>query len=286
MTPINFRLMFQSLKARPWTGRSLQASALILVLAAASVTPALAQSQSFTWQNTLARLFGRQQQKGGTRGPSFCSVSPVYYKAMPRSEGARVFNAGSQRLLTDKPLIGWYGNVSRIKIRNRSMPTVPVTVISIPTQKPKEETPLVRSKPLLNPVFNQIQYEGEPLLPGQDYELTFITLVKSSDSSKKEIEQEVDRYRFRTVSQADRDRLNDQLKDLAAKATKTNADPTLTQVDFLLQQNLVNDAQMLILQQSNPSPELAVAIATTQSPCEAKLKIKTPSTPATPGASR
>ncbi len=289
MTPINFHLMFkvisQSLKPRPRTGRSLQAMALILVLSAASVTPVLAQSQTLTWQNALARLFSRQQQKGGTRGPSFCSVSPVRYNAMSRSEGVRLFSSSaSQRLLSDKPLMLWYGSITSIEIRNRSIPSANPVVISIP--KPKEEAALSPQKsnlkPVLKPpVLNQLQYNGEALLPDQEYEIRFMFVTKSpdsqsSESSKKEVEKEADRYRFRTVSQADRDRLNRQLQTIAETAAKTNSDPILPQVEFLLQQNLVNDAQMLISQQSNPSPELAAAIAGSQNPCEKKLKIKNP----------
>jgi hypothetical protein len=84
------------------------------------------------------------------------------------------------------------------------------------------------------------------------------------------------------LKQADRNFLTFQLKKIAADAAKSNADPILLQVEFLLQKNLVNDAQMLILQQSNPSPELAASIAASQNPCEAKLKIKASPTPATP----
>jgi hypothetical protein len=304
MTSINFHLMFkvisQSLKVRPRTGRSLQTCALILILAASTVTPALAQSQTLTWQNALAKLFGRQQQKGGTRGPSFCSVSPVRYNAMSRSGGGRLFNSsGSQRLLTAKPLMLWYGNITSIEIRNRSIPSAKPVVILIP--QPKAEAtpspipqksnlkPVLSSPVLTPPVLNRLQYDGEALLPDQEYEIRFMSVTKSSDSqssesSKKEVEKEAERYRFRTVGQDDRDRLNRQLQDLVAKATKTNSDPILPQVEFLLQQNLVNDAQMLISQQPNPSPELATAIAGSQNPCERKLKIKDPEIkiPATP----
>jgi hypothetical protein len=269
MTPINFRLMFQSLKLRPWMGRSLQASALILVLIAASVTPALAQTQTLTWQNALAQLFARQKKKGVSRGPSFCAVTPTSYKAMPRSGGTRVFSSPSQRLLSEKPLIAWYGNVSSIKIRNLTTGTEPIPISSKfevkETVKETEASSLLRG-----PILNQMQYGGAALLPGQDYEMMFMAPNRPDEK--------IEFYRFRTVSQADRDRLNEQLKDLAAQATKTKADPILIQVEFLLQQNLVNDAHMLILQQSNPSPELAAAIAVVESPCEEKLKIKAPPT--------
>ncbi len=273
MTSINFRFL---------TGRSLQASALMLILTAATVAPATpAFTQTLTWQNALARLFGRQQQKGGTRGPSFCSVSPASYRVMPRSEGARLFNsAANQRLLTDKPLILWYGNISSIRIRNRSIPSAQPVVIPIPVTKLREKKNTILQKAELPPTLNRLQYDGEALLPDQDYEIRFMSLIVSSDaskdSSKKEVENEAESYRFRTVSQADRDRLNRQLQDLAAKAAKTNSDPTLSQVEFLLEQNLVNDAQMLISQQPNPSPELAAAIEASQNPCEKKLKIKEP----------
>ncbi len=295
MTSINFRLMSklvsQSLTPRPQTGRSLPHRALILMLAASTVastvivtvTPALAQSQTLTWQAALERLFGRQKQKGGTRGPSFCAVTPSGYNvpsnAMSRSNGARLFNTStSQHLLTDKPLMLWYGTITSIEIRNRSIPSADPVVIEIPQSK--EEAALSPQKSNLNPVskppvskppvLNQLQYDGEELLPDQEYEIRFVT--KSLD----------ERYRFRTVSQADRDRFNLQLQTIAASAAKTKSDPILLQVEFLLQQNLVNDAQMLISQQSNPSPELAAAIAGSQNPCEKKLKIKEPALKTSP----
>lgn len=300
MTSTNFRLMFQSfiaqslasqsLKSRAWRGRSLSIRTLGLILAASTVAstvaPALAQSQSTTWQNTLARLFGRQQKKGGTREPipNFCSVSPVRYNAI-RSEGARVFNSVPQRLLTDKPLILWYGNnITSIQIRNRSTPSAKPLVIPVVLTKPqepaKEQTaPSSQQSSYSSPVLNRFQYDGEALLPGQNYELEFIETVEikpsqAFPSSKKEFEKEVESYRFQTLSQSERDRLNRQLETIAAKAAQTKSDPILAQVEFLLQQNLVNDAHMLIAQQSKPSPELAAAIAAAQSPCDKYLNIK------------
>jgi hypothetical protein len=256
-------LMSRSLISKPRAVRSVQASALILVLAATSGSIALAQSQPLTWQNALAKLFGRQQQKGGTRGPSFCSVTPIYYGAISRPEG-RVFNSLSQRLLTEKPLIVWYGNVGSVEIRKRKTTDEAPIVLPLPKlSKPEEKGKLISEN-----VLNQVQYSGEALLPDQDYELRF---TYPTDSKTV-----LERYTFRTLSQADRNRMTLKLKDLAAKATKTNSDPILPQVEFLLQQNLLNDAQMLILQQTNPSPELQAAIAATQNPCEVKFKIKTP----------
>ncbi len=272
MNFIKLSLVFKSLLSQPRAIRSVQASALILVLAATSGSIALAQSQPLTWQTVLARLFGRQQKQGGTRGPAFCSVTPSYYRAISKPEG-RVFNSVSQRFFTETPLIAWYGTVSSITIRNLTTRSEPQLIPLPPSLqiRAKSTEPAEFSSIIQKPILNQVLYGGDLLSPDQDYELSFMR----PDRPKEKLEF----YRFRTLSQDDRHRITFKLKDLAAKATKINSDPILPQVEFLLEQNLVNDAQMLILQQTNPSPELTSAIDATQNPCEVKFKIKAPPTP-------
>jgi hypothetical protein len=262
MNPIKFRLTLQS--------RSMQAGALILILAALSAVQPAVQAQGITWQNVLERLFGRQQQKGGTREPNkaFCAVTPILYSGGPRASSSRL-------LLSEKPLIAWYGEVATIRLRNRTTKKEWTSRDIQPNRSNPEKG---------KPILNQLQYDGEPLVANQDYDLFFQSALNIKGTDQKEI---IDRVRFRTLSQSDRNRIKFQLRNIAATAAETGAsDPTLSQVEFLLQQNLVNDAQMLILQQSSPSSELTAAITATQNPCEAKLTATSPkptaSTPAAP----
>lgn len=268
MNSTKFRLMFQSLIFQPRMLRSVQAIALISVLVGTSGSIALAQSQRLTWQAALERLFGRQQQKGGTRGgTAFCAATPIFFNS-PNNSSPRL-------LLTEKPLIAWYGNIGSIRLYNRTtkkewihtIPPVPAPVTSPSTPAPSASASVPAKNEL---VLNQLQYDGEPLSPGHEHDLSWRT--ETPDKSSKPVT--VYSSSFRTLRKFERDRTMRQLKTLEANAIKTNSDPVLPQVEFLLQQNLVNDAQMLILQQTNPSPELQAAIAATQNPCEMKLKPK------------
>lgn len=293
--------MPKSWMLKSWMLRSLPGLGLIVIVG--MVPPALAQAsprsqpaqpKPLTWQSVLSRLFGRQSQQGASRSgtisfpfPSaksapetlFCPVTPI-----TDPEAQRKGDRGP--LLSDKPLIAWYGEIGGVKFRNRStrqewtylMPTLSTTPTT-PT------TPTIPTSPVLDPsvskkpqpVLNQWQYEGEALLPGQEYEIAFL--------SKQDPKIILERHRFRTLSAVDRNLISSRLKRLTAPPMangetrgetrdKKNEDSVLQQVEFLLQQNLINDAQALLLERAKTSPKLSAAIVAMPHPCEQKLAIQ------------
>jgi hypothetical protein len=214
---------------------------LILPLLLIPATDAvLAQARPLTWQQVLTNLFGRRSQRGGSRGePPICSVTPMV--------GNNPINAGLFRkpkpnfILNEKPLIAWYGSVGAIKIRDK------VT---------GEEW--TRFTPNSTAGLNQVQYDGEALKSDRAYELRYI--------SKKNFKTVLNPIqRFQILNAVDRANVNAAL----APQTLTGSlqDLVLRQVNILLKNNLPNDAQALLLQQTSPTAALKEAIAAYPDPC-------------------
>ncbi len=200
----------------------------------------LAQSRPLTWQEVLRNLFARRPQRGGSRGePPICSVTPMV--------GNNPINSGLFRkpnpnfILNEKPLIAWYGAVGAIKIRDK------VT---------GEEW--TRFTPNSTAGLNQVQYDGEALKSDRAYELRYI--------SKKNFKTVLDPIqRFQILNAVDRAKVNASLK--AQSVTGSLQDPVLQKVTILLQNNLPNDANALLLQQTSPTGALKQAIAEYPDPC-------------------
>lgn len=224
---------------------------LLLISASDEV---LAQAPPLTWQQVLTNLFGRRSQRGGSRGePPICSVTPMM-DDNPISAG--LFRKPKPNfVLNEKPLIAWYGKVGAIKILDN------VTG--------KEWT---RFTPNSTVGLNQMQYDGEALKSDRTYELRYI--------SKKNFKTVLDPIqRFQILNAVDRARVNAALA--AQPMTGSSQDLVLQQVNILLKNNLPNDAQALLLQQTSPTAALKEAIAAYPDPC-IELS-KPPSVPQTNG---
>lgn len=210
----------------------------LLLIPASDVV--LAQARPLTWQQVLTNLFGRRSQRGGSRGERpICSVTPMV--------GNNPMSAGLFRkpkpnfVLNEKPLIAWYGKVGAIKIRDK------VTG--------KEWT---RFTPNSTAGLNQVQYDGEALKTDRAYELRYI--------SKKDFKTVLNPIeRFQILNAVDRNNVNAALA--AQPLTGSSQDLVLQQVNILLKNNLPNDAQALLLQQTSPTAALKEAIATYPDPC-------------------
>ena len=213
--------------------------ALTLLLLPAPET-ALAQNRpSMTWQEVLRNLFGRQPQRGGSRGePEICTVTPLMGNGAPSSG---LFRKPKPNLvLNQKPLIAWYGSVGAIKIRDK------VTGEEWTRFTPKSMAGL-----------NQVQYDGEALKSDRAYELRYV--------SKKDFKTVLPPIqRFQISNDVDRANIN---ALLSAKSLGTSQDSVLEQVNILLKNNLPNDAHALLLQQTSPNAELKAAIAAYPNPC-------------------
>lgn len=224
---------------------------LLLISASDAV---LAEAPPLTWQQVLTNLFGRRSQRGGSRGePPICSVTPmmgnnpISASLLPKPKPNFILN--------EKPLIAWYGSVGAIKIRDR------VT---------GEEW--TRFTPNSTAGLNQVQYDGEALKSDRTYELRYI--------SKKNFKTVLDPIqRFQILNAVDRARVNAALA--AQPLTGVSQDLLLQQVNILLKNNLPNDAQALLLQQTSPTAPLKEAIAAYPDPC-IELS-KPPSIPQTNG---
>jgi hypothetical protein len=213
----------------------------LLLISAPDAFPA--QAPALTWQQVLTNLFGRRSQRGGSRGERpICSVTPIVGNnpISPMSIGQ--FRKSKPNLvLNEKPLIAWYGRVGAIKIRD--------TVTG-------EEW--MRFTPKSTAGLNQVQYEGEALKSDRAYELHYI-----SNKNFKTVLNPIER--FQILNAVDRANVNAALAALAL--TGSSQDLVLQQVNILLKNNLPNDAQALLLQQTSPTAALKEAIAAYPDPC-------------------
>jgi hypothetical protein len=267
-----------------WLTRSLKPLSLVLFLTTAlpialTAQEAFAQNnQPLTWTQFFERMFSRRKDRGGTREPilptvpeiKLCAVTPTDLKSPPDRKPIPTDSPSFVKpyfgpLLTEKPLIAWYGDVRRIELNTINRPVKESWQMDIDLPPTSIE----------NPTINQIQYNGAALHPNQDYEL----ILRPKDSRKPSV-----RQYFTTLSQPERNLTNRQLKQLAIKPS-TEAyrersqpsdprDPLLKQVEYLLEQNLVNDAQALILQAKNPSAELKATLTSLPDPCLKKAEPK------------
>lgn len=210
----------------------------LLLLPASDAVPA--QAPQLTWQQVLTNLFGRRSQRGGSRGERpICSVTPMVDNN-PTSAG--LFRKPKPNfVLNEKPLIAWYGKVGAIKIRDR------VT---------GEEW--MRFTPNSTAGLNQVQYDGEALKSERAYELRYI-----SNKNFKTVLNPIER--FQILNAVDRANVNAALA--AQPLTGSSQDLVLQQVNILLKNNLPNDAQALLLQQTSPTTALKEAIAAYPDPC-------------------
>ncbi len=214
---------------------------LILPLLLIPATDAvLAQAPQLTWQQVLTNLFGRRSQRGGSRGERpICSVTPMVDNN-PTSV-AQFRKSKPNLVLNEKPLIAWYGRVGAIKIRDN------VT---------GEEW--TRFTPNSTAGLNQVQYDGKALKSDRGYELRYI-----SNKNFKTVLNPIER--FQILNAVDRANVNAALA--ALPLTESSQDLVLQQVNILLKNNLPNDAQALLLQQTSPTAVLKEAIAAYPDPC-------------------
>lgn len=223
----------------------------LLLLPASDVV--LAQTRPLTWQEVLKNLFARRPQRGGSRSepprrpqrggsrgePPICSVTPMMGNN-PIS-ASLLPKPNPNFILNEKPLIAWYGSVGAIKIRDR------VT---------GEEW--TRFTPNSTAGLNQVQYDGEALKDDRAYELRYF--------SKKNFKTVLNPIqRFQILNAVDRAKVNTALA--APPQTGSSQDLVLQQVNILLNNNLPNDAQALLLQQTSPTAALKEAIAAYPDPC-------------------
>lgn len=203
---------------------------------------AQAQAKPATWGEVIRNIFGRQKRLGGSKPISaVCPLTPISY-LNPDKPG---FNPRYQvtAVANLKPTIAWYGKVGGVKIRDN---------------KSKQEWTKLTPKSIDG--LNKIQSETI-LRPDREYTVEYLSRFDSKTP--------IIRHKFKTLPQDEINLINQELKKIAENPTTPDS-ITFEQVLYLSGQDLLNDANDLILTASNPSPELKQALDAYATACDDK----------------
>lgn len=201
---------------------------LILTSFLTSLQAEIAQSESMTqldsWVAAADNIISGRRRRGGSRG-EVCPIAP-----------GQVMNV--EKVWNLNPALIWQGEAARIELYQLDSDTNP---------KPLWTWTATAQRATSDPVV--IQYDGDPLIPGQVYEWQVFDTTDDSVMTQPPIQ-------FKTVTPQLHQQIQTELNQLESPQDNSSEAMTLKRVNYLIRQQLWADALQEIYTVNNPSPAL------------------------------
>ncbi|MGL5082042.1 MAG: DUF928 domain-containing protein [Microcoleaceae cyanobacterium] len=181
-------------------------------------------TQTNSWEEIEAAINSGQRRRGGSRG-EICTIAPGQSMTI-------------EAIWTLKPTFIWQGNVARVELhlQESDIDTKPLwSWTKIPQESPVN--------------YVVVQYDGEPLTPGQTYEWRVFETATSSRMAMPPVQ-------FKVVDTEQHRQIQTELNQLKLSPVDSSERMTLERANYFTQKQLWADALQEIYGVKNPSPEL------------------------------